>query len=329
MNNLWWFALPILLLPVWWHRRKRIENKAALMATARFLPRAEPRQTRVWRWSDPLLLLVRCLLLACLTAWLVNPVYSSRGDTVVVTQGTDAAWAERQAAEAGLAQADRVTLPGAQALGWVHAHEREWRAEARVLVLGDVPMPATRPLFGRQVEVRTQPAKVPNSEHHVFIASERAAEWRRMFAALDGPEKIVIDATPGAATSLIVWDRPGAPPASMKASLWLVTDARAFPELAKASKLGALHYADSARGRLWHHAAWPPRDADSARRLLDDWQQLHVGPRPYTLQSQVFAASKEADAPAPGGGLRDILLIALTALFVLERMLAHVRKGAQ
>ena len=57
MNALWWFALPVLLLPVWWHRRKRVQNQAALMATARFLPRTEPKQTRVWRWSDPLLLL--------------------------------------------------------------------------------------------------------------------------------------------------------------------------------------------------------------------------------------------------------------------------------
>jgi len=326
MNLLWWFALPVVLLPIWWHRRKRIENKAELMATARFLPRAEPRQTRVWRWSDPLLLLVRCLLLACLIAWLANPVFPQRGDTVIVTQGADAAWAARQAADAGLAQAERITLPGAQALNWVHAHQRELRPDARLLVLGDVPMRASRPVFGRQVELRAHAAKPANLEHHVFIASERAAEWRRMFTALDGPENVVVDAAPGAATSLIVWDRPAAPPASMKASLWLVTDPAAFPELAKAASLGALRYAATTRGRVWYNAAWPPRDADSARRLLDDWQQLHVGPRPYMLQSQVFAASKEARAPAPSGGLRDILLIALVALFVLERSLAHVRR---
>jgi len=323
MNNLWWFALPIIVLPIWWHRRKRIENKAALMATARFLPRTEPRQTRVWRWSDPLLLLVRCLLLACLIAWLADPVYPWRGDTVVVAQGTDAAWAERQVQDAGLAQTERVTLPGAQALAWVHEHEREWESGARLLVLGDVPMPATKPSFGREVELRTQPAKAANVEHHVYIASERAPEWRRMFAALDGPEKIVIDEAPGAATQLIIWDRAGAPPANLKASLWLVTDRAAFPELAKAPGLNGLHYADSPRGRLWHHAAWPPRDADSARRLLDDWQQLHVGPRPYTMQSQVFAASKDAGAPPPGGALRDTLLAVLAALFVLERILTH------
>lgn len=326
MNNLWWFALPILLLPLWWHRRKRVENKAAPMATARFLPRTEPRQTRVWRWSDPMLLLVRCLLLATLIAWLADPVYPWRGDTVIVTQGTDAAWADRQAREAGLADAERVTLQPAQALDWLRAHEREWQAGARLLVLGDVPMPASRPAFARQVELRAQPSKATSKEHHVYIASERPQEWRRVFASLDGPEKIVIDEAPGAATTLVVWDRAGAPPAAMKASLWLVTNPAAFPELAEAPDVNGLRYADSARGRLWHHAAWPPRSADDARRLLDDWQQLHVGPRPYTTPSQVFAASKDAQAPATRGALRDILLAVLAALFVLERLLAHARR---
>lgn len=326
MNALWWLALPILLLPVWWHRRKRVENKAAPMATARFLPRAEPRQTRIWRWSNPLLLLVRCLLLALLIAWLADPVYPYRGDTVVVTQGADAAWVEREATQAGLANAERVTLPAAQALGWVHTHEREWQRDARLLVLGDVPMPAAKPAFGRPVEVRTQavvPAKV---ERHVYIASERAAQWRRMFAAQAGPENIVVGDTPGAATTLIVWDRAEAPPASLRASLWWVTQASAFPELGKARAVDGLRYADSARGRLWHHADWPPRDPQAARALLDDWQQLHIGPRPYTMSSQAFAADPGASAPAPGGALRGILLAILAALFVLERSLTHARR---
>lgn len=326
MNALWWLALPILLLPIWWHRRKQVENKAAPMATARFLPRTEPRQTRIWRWSNPLLLLVRCLLLAALIAWLADPVYPYRGDTVVVTQGADPAWIERETAQAGLASAERITLPAAQALGWVHTHEREWRRDARLLVLGDVPMPAARPAFGRPVEVRTQAAVPVKVERHVYIASERAAAWRRMFTAQAGPENIVVDDTPGAATTLIVWDRVEAPPAALRASLWWVTQPSAFPELAKAGAVDGLRYADSARGRLWHHADWPPRDPESARALLDDWQQLHIGPRPYTMSPQAFAADRGADAPAPGGALRGILLAILAALFVLERSLSHARR---
>ena len=66
MNSLWWLALPTLLLPIWWHRKKRVQVAAEPMATARFLPRTEPRQMRVWRWADVILMILRCLLLACL-----------------------------------------------------------------------------------------------------------------------------------------------------------------------------------------------------------------------------------------------------------------------
>ena len=105
-----------------------------------------------------------------------------------------------------------------------------------------------------------------------------------------------------------------------------MTNPAAFPELANARTLNGLQYADSARGRLWHNAAWPPQDADAARALLDTWQQLHIGPRTYTLPSQVFAASKSANAPAASGALRDILLAILVGLFVLERSLTHARR---
>ena len=322
MNQLWWFALPILLLPVWWHRRKREQHKAELLATSRFLPRAEPRQTREWRWKDIFLLLVRCLLLATVIAWLADPVTPWRGDTVIVANGTDPEWADAQAAQAGLAKADRLSMPAEQAITWLRAHQREWRPEARLLVLGDVPMPALLPEFGRRVELRTlarQPEKV---ERRVHIASERPEQWRRVFAL----EGIAIDAAPGATTSLIVWDRKEAPPASLRAPLWLVTDIAAFPELGKAQQVDGLRYADSARGRVWHAETWPPATADAARTLLDDWQRLHAGPPSHTAPSRVFEASVTARAPEPSGALRDLLMAALAALFVLERMLTHARR---
>jgi len=40
----------------------------------------------------------------------------------------------------------------------------------------------------------------------------------------------------------------------------------------------------------------------------------------------VFPASKGANAPAPSGALRDILLAILVGLFVLERSLTHARR---
>ena len=66
--SMWWLTLPVLLLPVWWHRQKRERIKAMPLATARFLPRAEPQQLRVWRWTERLLLVVRCLLLVAVMA---------------------------------------------------------------------------------------------------------------------------------------------------------------------------------------------------------------------------------------------------------------------
>ncbi|MGH8853794.1 MAG: BatA domain-containing protein [Telluria sp.] len=322
MNALWWFALPVLLLPIWWHRRKREQHKAEALATARFLPRAEPRQTRAWRWNDITLLLVRCLVLACAIAWLADPVMPWRGDTVIVATGTDAGWVEQQAAQAGLAKADRLTMPGAQALVWLRAHQREWRPQARLLVLGDVPMPALAPEFGRKIELRTLARPPEKLERHVHIASARPEQWRRAFAA----GGVIIDDRPGAKTSLVVWDSKDAPPATLRAPLWLVTDTTAFPELKNAPQVNGLRYADSPRGRLWHAEAWPPTSADAARTLLDNWQRLHAGPPGYTAPSRVFEASASAHAPEPSGALRDILMAALVALFVLERILTHARR---
>ena len=61
MISLWWFALPVLLLPIWWHRQKKERTNVAMLATARFLPATSPEQQRVWRWVHVTLLLLRCL----------------------------------------------------------------------------------------------------------------------------------------------------------------------------------------------------------------------------------------------------------------------------
>ena len=322
MNALWWLALPILLLPVWWHRKKREQHKAEPLATSRFLPRTEPRQTREWRWSDFLLLLVRCLLLACAIAWLADPVMPWRGDTVVVVAGTDTKWVEREAAQAGLSKAERLSLPAGQAIAFLRTHQREWRPDARLLVLGDIPMPAMAPEFGRRIEVRTLARPPEKVQRHVHIASTRLEQWRRVFAG----QGVVFDEAPGAKTSLIVWDRPDAPPASLRAPLWLAADTAAFPELKKAPQAAGLHYADSPRGRLWHAASWPPRTAEAARTLLEDWQRLHAAPLVYTMPARVFDATASVRAPEPSGALRGILMALLVALFVLERILSHARR---
>jgi hypothetical protein len=327
MISLWWLALPTLLLPIWWHRKKRVQVKAQPLASARFLPRTEPRQMRLWRWSDIALLIVRCLLLACAIAWLADPVFPWRGDTVVIAQGTDAQWVEREVKAAGYGQAARLPLPAAQALAWIGAHDREFTPEARLLVLGDIPMPASVPQFRRPVVLRTLVKPAPRTQSHVAIVSARPQEWRRMFAALDGPLRVVLDQAPGPATELIVWDMPDAPLAALRAPLWWTTNAGAFTELAQSSALGGMRYAGGARGRIWASNAWPPSDPAAARALLDTWRELHYGPIPYTAPPMAFAATRSAPRDEASGALRDFLMLALVSLFAIERMLTHARRS--
>ncbi|MES2757747.1 MAG: BatA domain-containing protein [Pseudomonadota bacterium] len=318
MNSLWWLALAVLLLPVWWHRQKRERTNAQPLATARFLPRADPQQQRVWRWTDRVLLLMRCLLLTALIALLADLTLPWRGDTVLVTPGTDAEWLERHVAETGFSGAARLTT--ADPLGWLAVHEREWKAGARLLVAGNVSMPAVRPQFCHKVELRTLASPLPKSEHRVAIVSKRTAQWRALFAALDG---YVVTDTPDAKSELIIWDVPDAPPAGMRAPLWWVGDATAFPELRGAASAEGMRYADSARGRLW--SAAPAADAGAARSMFETWQRLHYAPVPYLAPSQLLAASPGQAAPV-AGALRDILMMVLAALFALERILAHASR---
>ncbi len=318
MNSLWWLALPVLLLPIWWHRQKRERTSAEPLATARFLPRADPQQRRVWRWTDRTLLLVRCLLLAGVIALLADLTLPWRGDTVLVAPGTDAAWLDRQVAEAGFAGAARLTT--ADPLGWLAAHEREWKSGARLLVAGNVAMPALQPKFRHKVALRTSAAPLRRLEHRVAVVSKRAPQWRALFAALGG---YVVTDSAEPASELIVWDVAEVPPAGLRASLWWVGDASAFPELRNAPTVDGMRYADSARGRLW--SVTPPADAAAARAMFETWQRLHYATVPYLAPSQTLPASQVQAAPTPGA-LREVLLMALAALFALERILAHASR---
>jgi len=326
MNSLWWWALPVLLLPILWHRQKREQTRAAPLATARFLPQSEPVQLRVWRWSDLLLLLLRCLLLAALIALLADPVLPWRGDSVLVVPGADPAFVDKQLRDAGLAQARRIDLPGRDAYRWLHEHEREFEPQARLLLVGDVAMPAALPRLRHPVTVRTQAAVAAPSERHVAIYSGRAEEWRKLFAALDGPQRYVFDGQAGPKTGLVVWDLPQSPPPTLRAPLWWVADASSFPELQKAPQAGELHYLDSPRGRLWSAAWLPPRDAAAVRTMFDTWQRLHVGPTPHTAPPQAPGVDARVPAGPVGGALRDALATALLVLFALERIVTHVRR---
>lgn len=326
MNNLWWLALAVLALPVWWHRQKRERVRAKPLATARFLPRSDPQQLRVWRWTDRILLALRCLMLACLVAWLAGLAFAWRGDSVLVAAGTDAAWAAQQIREAGFGDARRIDLPQGDSLAWLHQHEAEWQPAARLLVVGSLPMPASLPQFRHRVELRTRAAPDAASERHIAIVSQRADRWRALFAALGEPKRYIVDSAPGDKSDLIIWDTPDMPPAGLRAPLWWIGDATAIPELKQAASVDGMRYADSARGRLWMDASWPPADADGARALFEKWQRLHYAPAAFPAPSQVFVATESVPLAADSGALRQYLMIMLVALFALERLVAHARR---
>lgn len=317
-TSLWWWALPVLLLPILWHRKKREQTKSMPLASARFLPSAEPKQQRVWRFSEPVLLLLRCLLLVCLIAFLADLVLAWRGNAILVVPGTPPAVVDH--ASADFKDAERIALPDRDAVGWLHAHEREFKPEAKLLVLGDAVMPATLPRFRHPVTLRGGGQAAVPAERHVAVFSAHADAWRRLFAAASPAWRIVVDARPDARTDLIVWDMPDAPPAALHAPLWWVTEARAFPELARAAR------ADSPRGRLWNVTERSPADPDAGRALFADWQQLHLGAPPYAAPAQTLAPDAAAPAGPASGALRDWLSIALIVLFALERIVTHVRR---
>jgi hypothetical protein len=227
---------------------------------------------------------------------------------------------------AGLKDAQRIELPAAPALDWLRSHEREWPAQARVLVLGDVPMPAAQPKFNRRVELHTASSPAKAVVRHVAIVSGRAQEWRRLFTALDGSGRYVIDDEPTSKADLVIWDTPQAPAAGLRAPLWWVADASAFPELRDAKQVDGMRYADSSHGRLWSSAAWPPKDADSARRLFETWQRLHFAPVPFTVPSYTIEASRVWQPGEAEGELRAVLAWLVVALFALERILTHARR---
>ncbi|MYM90660.1 hypothetical protein GTP91_26240 [Rugamonas sp. FT82W] len=352
---LWWLALPVLLLPVWWHRQKRQRLKAEPLATARFLPSAAPEQLRVWQWRDRLLLLVRCLMLVTLIAWLAATIFPWRGDTVLLDSGADKAWAEQQIAAAGMNAAQRIELPP-NGLQWLRQHERDWRPSARLLIVArgeQIAMPARVPPFNHQVELRTKlpsaaaaatsapaaPAAPLRAEHHIVLAGaqEQGAAWRSLLAAFgragDGAERYTLAAEPTAATELIIWESASAPPANWRAPhWWLAAPSPAFPELASASTLTinglTLKYADSPRGRLWTSDAFPPRDADTARALYEAWQQLSPAPAPaYPTPSQTLGTTRSALPAITDAKPAAWLALVLLALFLLERILSHARRS--
>ena len=88
-----------------------------------------------------------------------------------------------------------------------------------------------------------------------------------------------------------------------------------------------MRYADGARGRIWASNAWPPGDPGTARAMLETWRELHYAPVPYTAPPMAFAATHAPAREYASGALRDFLMLALVALFAIERILTHARRS--
>ncbi|MTW09705.1 hypothetical protein GM658_03745 [Pseudoduganella eburnea] len=348
MQPLWWFALPVLLLPVWWHMRKRERTRTELLATARFLPAAAPQQQRMLRWSDVPLLLVRLALLLALIAWLAVLAMPWKGDTVFVDPAIESSpWTAQQIQAAGMAAAAREPLP-ADVWNWLALNEHEWRPQARFLILApSAAMPALRPRLAHAAELRLSPPDAasahapaalassaaaasasghlapmptvaPRDRHVVVVAPpQRIANWQALFAAFstaaDGANRYVIADTPTPETELIVWDRQDAePPPSWKAPLWW--------------RAGADGQKQTPQGLTWTAAKWPLQDIDAARALYERWQAATLLPAAYPMPAQSMAPARNKPLPTPLARSPAWLALALMALFAAERILAHARR---
>ncbi|WP_167758748.1 BatA domain-containing protein [Zemynaea arenosa] len=356
LASLWWWLLPLVLVPIWLHRQKRARTDAVPLATAQFLPGAQPQVRRVWRWQDWLLLLVRCLLLVVLIAWLADITLPWRKDAVLVVPGTDGKWLQGQLHAGPFADAQRIAVPDGQALEWFAQHEREWTRGARVLIAGDVAMPEQRPRFRHEVLLMTRAAPAARIVRRVLIESDAPAAWQRFFtAATDGSVQYTPDGAAAAAPDLIVWDRAAPPPTSMKASLWWFTpsahktvstvvwraahaagseSAPARPPGESARVQGAgqgqgalAAVADLPGGRAWLLAQDAATDPAKAAGLVEAAERLHFGVQPYTAPPVRLDADPRAPVDTTRqGDLRPLLLMILAALFAAERILAHVSR---
>lgn len=241
MTSVWWWALPVLLLPLWWHRQRRRQVQAMSLASARFLPRSAPRQLRAWRWVELLLLLLRCLLLASVIAWLANPLVAWRGDTVLVVPGGVSA------------DPHAMPVPTRDAIAWLRAREGEWKADARIVVVGPQTMAATRPRLRHQLDLRTTASPAVTAVRHVAIVSADPAPWRALFGMVGAPGepvRYVIDAAPGAATRSFVAQGPAPRDAAAARALfesWQQHHYAPLPFVAPAQVLAADRNAPLAR----------------------------------------------------------------------------------
>jgi hypothetical protein len=355
----WWLALPLLFLPIWWHRQKRQSNAALNLATAKFLQNANPQQRRIWRWRDIVLLVLRCLLLLCVIALMAELLLRWRGDTVLIAQGSDAAWVEQEIRTANMMTATRIEFcekPSCAVntnnlLDWLQDNQMQWKSKAKLLVLAtanQVPLNARLPKLGLDLHLRissksTKTTPTLLQSRSITLKTEKPAQWKALFASFEsagaGTQKFSFSDEPTPATELIIWDSPQARNPKWHAPLWWTRSDTSLlassnqkenaKELPQPFKQLGITPADTAQGRVWTMDAqreWPVDDIESAKQLYQLWQQAQNVQVPYFVASQDIKALAKGDFLATSGNLREILLLLIAGLFALERYLSHARR---
>ncbi|WMW81032.1 hypothetical protein RF679_01825 [Undibacterium cyanobacteriorum] len=249
----WWLALPTVLLPLWWHRQRQKQQQVFPLASAQFLPNAEPQTVQVWRWRELILLLLRLAMLLCLIALLAQFIRGQRGDTVFVSKKANPTWIAAQLAQLNQLRQQSKSLEVLEycehapcdiqtdsIFAWLEQHQAQWQDSSRWYLLAaeaELSMPAQAPRFTPAFELRIAPqldgnkGKVPASPAQtiaVYLNTPRADDWRKWFQVFEvssqGQLHFVLEETMPSKVQLIVWERDSAPEEGLKAPLWWTTN---------------------------------------------------------------------------------------------------------
>lgn len=352
----WWLLLPVLGLPIWWHRQRRQTQQRRTLATTKFLPAAPPQLLRVWRWRDLLLLLLRCLMLLTMLAMLAGVVASWRGDTVFVAPHLDSQWLRKNLQETGFADAKQMTFcADAQCdistdnlLLWMEQQQAQWRPDARWLVLapvGTVRMNGQQPDLRHALTVRIAPpsAKPTQSRSRIDVAinSSRMEQWRRLFAAFEaagvGAYTFVLGDQVNNQTAIAIWDQATPMRSDWRAPLIWKTGAADKPvqtnvDASWNATLQELHITLNSHkgGQIWtvdQTHDWPLQNVDGAKKLYEAWQSGYVAMLPMQTQQVKANTAAALSQSALDSAALTYCLYLLLILFLIERSLAHVRRS--
>ena len=316
----WWLALALVLLPIWWHRQKRQQHQSTSLATAKFLNASEPQLLKIWRWYDLLLLLVRCLLLIFIIAFLAQVFITWRGDTVIVAKGVDSTWVDQQIKDAGMSKAARLSfcetqdcdLVGTDLLKALESRQANWKASGRILVLANsqqIVLSANPAQLQNALEIRIHSqAQVAKKEklnkdktpYFIQIVSDdaqRVAKWKSLFATFNQldvrPYSYIVSDKVQAKTDLMIWESNQQPDSKMRAAIWWTQQEKIFPtqtafdqfSLFDEASYLQMSFANSDRGRIWKGSIDLTKVED-ARAFYAVWQQLAFPQSPYFMNNE-------------------------------------------